>query len=92
MPGSLERIPVRHLGNVTKPIDPNDSTRRRWMEEESGWDIPPVASLHKSPAAALPVVPQTSSAKVSPTTPKVLSESAAPSAKESVTGPQVKVE
>lgn len=93
MPGSLERIPVRHLGNMAKPIDPNDTTRRRWMEEESGWDIPHGAPVPHSPAAALPTSPLGSSpAKGSAPTPKIVGESGTPALKESVTGPQVKVQ
>lgn len=36
MPGSLERIPVRHLGYADR--DPLDSMRRSWMMEEAGPD------------------------------------------------------
>ena len=89
MPGSLERIQVRHLGNVTKPIDPNEATHRRWREEESGWDIPQVAPVPRSPSASLPTVP--SALKSPSTTPKVLNESS-PVVKENPAGPSVKVE
>jgi len=89
MPGSLERIQVRHLGNVTKPIDPNETARRRWSEEESGWDIPQVAPVPSSPAASLPTVP--SALKSPSTTPKVLSDSS-PIVKENQAGPVIKVE
>jgi TolB-like protein len=89
MPGSLERIQVRHLGNATKPIDPNETARRRWSEEESGWDIPQVSPVPSGPAASLPTVP--SALKSPATTPKVLSDSS-PVVKESPSGPAVKIE
>jgi TolB-like protein len=93
MPGSLERIPVRHLGNVTRPIDPNDTKHRRWMEEESGWDIPQSGLLPSSPAASLPSAPHAAVNKSAATTPKILPESSVPAQKEAtVPGPQVKVE
>lgn len=38
MPGSLERIPVRHLGYADR--NPLDAMRRSWMMEESGSDMP----------------------------------------------------
>lgn len=91
MPGSLERIPVRHLGHMAKPIDPNDTNRRRWMEEESGWDIPQAGSFPSSPVAALPSAPSGTS-KSAATTPKVLPETSVQASKPVVTGPQVKVE
>jgi len=89
MPGSLERIQVRHLGNVTKPVDPNETARRRWSEEESGWDIPRVAPVPSNPAASLPTVP--SALKSPATAPKVLGDSS-PVVKENSVGPAVKVE
>lgn len=92
MPGSLERIPVRHLGHVARPIDPSDTQRRRWMEEESGWDVPQPLQLPGSPAAALPAAPKGPATKSASSTPKVLSDSLTQAPKESVTGPQVKVE
>ncbi|MEY4669871.1 MAG: hypothetical protein RL518_2570 [Pseudomonadota bacterium] len=89
LPGSLERIPVRHLGNTTQPIDPTETSRRRWSQEEGGWDIPQVAPVPQSPSAALPgtsVMPKSSS-----TTPTVVSppESAM---KDAGIGPVVKVQ
>ena len=92
MPGSLERIPVRHLGNVTRPIDPNDTKRRRWLDEESGWDIPQSLPFPTSPTASLPAAPQASASKSTATTPKVLSESAPQVPKGDGVGPQVKVQ
>lgn len=89
VPGSLERIPVRHLGSVTKAIDPNETARRRWSEEESGWDIPQVAPVPSSPAASLPNVP--SALKSSSNVPKVSPDSS-PVLKENPVGPAVKVE
>jgi hypothetical protein len=86
MPGSLERIPVRHLGNVTKAIDPEEANRRRWREEESGWDAPPPLRIPTSPSAALPP-----SVKVPPVTAKSAAP-AAPVVKESSAGPQISVE
>ena len=92
MPGSLERIPVRHLGSVTRPIDPNDTKRRRWLDEESGWDIPQSLPFPTSPTASLPAAPQASASKSTATTPKVLSESAPQVPKGDGVGPQVKVQ
>ena len=92
MPGSLERIPGRHLGNVTRPIDPNDTKRRRWLDEESGWDIPQSLPFPTSPTASLPAAPQASASKSTATTPKVLSESAPQVPKGDGVGPQVKVQ
>jgi len=92
MPGSLERIPVRHLGHMAKPIDPNDNNRRRWMEEESGWDIPRAGGFPSGPVAALPSSPSGAASKSVATTPKVLPESSVEAPKPAVTGPQVKVE
>ena len=89
MPGSLERIPVRHLGNVTKPIDPNETSRRRWSEEEGGWDIPQVSPMPSSPSAALPSLP--SVPKISPSGPVALSQPE-PALKEEPVGPVVKVQ
>jgi TolB-like protein len=89
MPGSLERIQVRHLGNVTKPIDPNETARRRWSEEESGWDIPQVAPVPQSPVPSLPNVP---SALKSPSTTPKISNDPSPVVKDNPTGPAVKVE
>jgi TolB-like protein len=89
MPGSLERIPVRHLGNVTKPIDPNETSRRRWSEEEGGWDIPQVSPMPSSPSAALPSLPTTP--KISSSGPVALSQPE-PAHKEEPVGPVVKVQ
>ncbi len=89
MPGSLERIPVRHLGNVTKPIDPNETSRRRWSEEEGGWDIPQVSPMPSSPSAALPSLP--TAPKISSTGPEALSQPE-PAHKEEPVGPVVKVQ
>jgi hypothetical protein len=41
VPGSLERIPVRHLGARTTAINPFDPARRRWEMEESEWNVGP---------------------------------------------------
>jgi len=89
MPGSLERIPVRHLGNVTKPIDPNETSRRRWSEEEGGWDIPQVSPMPSSPSAALPSLP--TAPKISSSGPVALSQPE-PAQKEEPVGPAVKVQ
>jgi TolB-like protein len=92
MPGSLERIPVRHLGHMAKPIDPSDTNRRRWIEEESGWDIPQAGGFPSGPVAALPSAPSGPASKGVAMTPKVLPESSVQAPKPAVTGPQVKVE
>lgn len=89
MPGSLERIPVRHLGNVTRTIDPNETSRRRWSEEEGGWDIPQVSPMPSSPAAALPSLP--TAPKISSSGPVALSQPE-PAHKEEPVGPVVKVQ
>jgi TolB-like protein len=89
LPGSLERIPVRHLGNATQPIDPTETSRRRWSQEEGGWDIPQVAPVPGSPSAALPstaVAP-----KISASTPKVVSQPEV-GIREEGAGPVVKVQ
>jgi TolB-like protein len=89
MPGSLERIPVRHLGQIAQPIDPSESSRRRWSQEESGWDIPQIAPLPSSPVASLP--PSVSKSETG--SQKVLSHSEpVPSGKEAASGPKIKVE
>ena len=49
MPGSLERIPVKHLGYAQQ--NPFDSMRRNWMMEESGPEEP-------SRYGALPALPK----------------------------------
>jgi len=72
LPGSLERIPVRHLGNVTQPVDPTETARRRWSQEEGGWDIPQVAPVPSSPSAALP--PSPVAPKNAPSAPQVLNQ------------------
>ena len=89
LPGSLERIPVRHLGNVTQQIDPTETSRRRWSQEEDGWDIPQVAPVPSSPSAALPSAPVAPQSAVSP--PKVLSQPEV-SVKNDAVGPVVKVQ
>ena len=89
LPGSLERIPVRHLGNVTQQIDPTETSRRRWSQEEGGWDIPQVAPVPSSPAAALPSAPVAPKSPVS--APKVLSQPEV-SVKDEGIGPVVKVQ
>ena len=89
LPGSLERIPVRHLGNMTQPIDPTETSRRRWSQEEGGWDIPQIAPVPSSPSAALPVAPV--APKSSATAPKVLSQPEVAIKDEGV-GPVVKVQ
>ena len=87
MPGSLERIPVRHLGHITKAIDPEEANRRRWSEEESGWDSPPPLRIPTSPSASLPP-----SVKVPAVSPKKSVEATPPVVKESGSGPQINVE
>lgn len=89
MPGSLERIPVRHLGHLAQPIDPSESSRRRWTQEESGWDIPQVAPLPSSPVASLPpsIGREEGASPKAPARPEV----SAPR-KESASAPQIKVE
>jgi TolB-like protein len=72
LPGSLERIPVRHLGNISQPIDPSETARRRWSQEEGGWDIPQVAPVPSVPSAALPSAPVAPKSSVAP--PTALSE------------------
>lgn len=52
VPGSLERIPVRHLGSRASPINPFDPVRRRWEMEESEWSMG--NSFRVPSAAALP--------------------------------------
>ncbi len=89
LPGSLERIPVRHLGNVTQQIDPTETSRRRWSQEEGGWDIPQTAPVPSSPSAALPSAPV--SPKSSASAPKVLSQPEV-SVKDDGVGPVVKVQ
>ena len=89
LPGSLERIPVRHLGNVTQQIDPTETSRRRWGQEEGGWDIPQIAPVPSSPSAALPSAPV--SPKSSASAPKVLSQPEV-SVKDDGVGPVVKVQ
>lgn len=77
MPGSLERIPVKHLGYSER--SPLDSVRRSWMMEEmgaegSGQMYRPMPQL--MPEAALPKAPQPAEPQaLNPTTPKVLAES-----------------
>lgn len=90
MPGSLERIQVRHLGSVSQPIDPTETARRKWSQEESGWDIPQVAPMPSSPAASLPAFPP--AASHAGAAPKVLSQPVAPIGKDSGVGPSIKVE
>lgn len=89
LPGSLERIPVRHLGNATQPIDPTETSRRRWSQEEGGWDIPQLAPVPSSPSAALPSAP--TAPKSASTIPKVLPQPEATMKDEGV-GPVVKVQ
>jgi TolB-like protein len=54
VPGSLERIPVRHLGNSASAINPFDPARRRWEMEESEWSMGP--SYRSRSSAELPVL------------------------------------
>jgi TolB-like protein len=54
VPGSLERIPVRHLGNSASPINPFDPVRKRWEMEESEWSMGP--SFRSRNNAELPVL------------------------------------
>ncbi len=89
LPGSLERIPVRHLGNVTQPIDPTETARRRWSQEEGGWDIPQVAPVPSSPSAALP--PSPVAPKNAPSAPQVLNQPEVGVKNENL-GPVVKVQ
>ena len=89
LPGSLERIPVRHLGNVTQQIDPTETSRRRWSQEEGGWDIPQVAPVPSGPSAALPSAPVAPKSAVS--VPKVVSPPEV-SVKDEGVGPVVKVQ
>ena len=89
LPGSLERIPVRHLGNVTQQIDPTETSRRRWSQEEGGWDIPQIAPVPSSPSTALPSAPVSPKSSVS--APKVLSQPEV-SVKDDGVGPVVKVQ
>jgi TolB-like protein len=89
LPGSLERIPVRHLGTMTQSIDPTETSRRRWSQEEGGWDIPRIAPVPGSPAAALPAAPV--APKSTSSAPKVLSGPEV-GIKEEGGGPVVKVQ
>ncbi len=89
LPGSLERIPVRHLGNVTQPVDPTETARRRWSQEEGGWDIPQVAPVPSSPSAALP--PSPVAPKNVPSAPQVLNQPEVGMKNENL-GPVVKVQ
>jgi len=89
LPGSLERIPVRHLGNVTQPVDPTETARRRWSQEEGGWDIPQVAPVPSSPSAALP--PSPVAPKNAPSAPQVLNQPEVGMKNENL-GPVVKVQ
>lgn len=82
MPGSLERIPVKHLGyaNEANSLE----MRRQWMMEEGG----PGLSTGALGAAALPDPVVSESRKESasiepkPTSPKVLGDEQVPSAEE----------
>ena len=89
LPGSLERIPVRHLGTMTQPIDPTEISRRRWSQEEGGWDIPQLAPVPSGPSAALPSAP--TAPKSASTIPKVLPQPETTMKDEGV-GPVVKVQ
>jgi TolB-like protein len=89
LPGSLERIPVRHLGNVTQQIDPTETSRRRWSQEEGGWDIPQVSPLPSGPSAALPSAPVAPKSSVS--APKVVGQPEV-TVKDEGVGPVVKVQ
>jgi len=70
MPGSLERIPVKHLGYASQTT-PLDSMRQRWMMEESDWRQG--GGYEIQPSVPEPTLPK-ESAKVASTTPKVLED------------------
>jgi len=55
IPASLERIPVRHLGQEPRRYDPNSDARKRWSQEESDWNPgSPLSNMPNSPAPSLP--------------------------------------
>jgi TolB-like protein len=89
LPGSLERIPVRHLGNTTQQIDPTETARRRWSQEEGGWDIPQVQPGPSVPSASLPSTAVAPKGAV--TAPRVVSQPDGGMKDESV-GPAVRVQ
>lgn len=80
MPGSLERIPVKHLGYANS--NPLDVMRRSWMMEESGPEgfsragaLAPHHNLNQIPDPALPKVAEpTEALQPNPIVPKVLGE------------------
>ena len=80
MPGSLERIPVKHLGYANS--NPLDAMRRSWMMEESGPEgfsragaLAPHHNSNQIPDAALPKIAEpTDSVQPNPIVPKVLGE------------------
>lgn len=76
MPGSLERIPVKHLGYAES--NPFDAVRRSWMMEESGPDganrFGSMMNKHQT-EPLLPTTPeQAVETEVNPGSPKVLGE------------------
>jgi hypothetical protein len=76
MPGSLERIPVKHLGYAES--NPFDAVKRSWMMEESGPDganrFGSMMNKHQT-EPLLPTTPeQAVETEVNPGSPKVLGE------------------
>jgi hypothetical protein len=79
MPGSLERIPVKHLGYAES--NSMDAMRRQWMMEESGFGA--FSNGLRGPAGmTAPSMPQITNdpaaGEAKPTTPKVIEEPAKP--------------
>lgn len=73
MPGSLERIPVKHLGYASQS-NPGEQARQRWIQEESEWQFGTSGSAgSRLPEPSLPMLSNMPS-KNQPTAPKVLDD------------------
>ncbi len=76
MPGSLERIPVKHLGYADQ--NPLDAIRRSWMMEESGSDLNRYGAQMPQKLVPQPIVPEVSLPKPSDTAEKSGANAAVP--------------
>jgi TolB-like protein len=83
MPGSLERIPVKHLGYADQN-DSMDVLRRKWAMEEGGGLSGSPSGMNSQSSLPIPAIPQITNGAVGgegkPSVPKVLGDDSAKNA------------